>query len=362
LKFLSSNELQKLGRTTLALIIAGSFTFSTSLAAAAENTAETDEYQTVELPDTLDVPKANQEVNNEEKTKGEKVENEVPSLLPGSFFYFAKVVLEKIQLAFTFNQEKEAKLLATFAAERLAEAEALFKEGKEDEALKAIENAFESLEDVKSIAEDDKEISDDSAEMDEKAETEDSVKEELELNKGAVEVNVDDDVHELLSQNMIALTAAMEKVKNPKAKAALQKNIEKSYARLTSKIEKVKEKEKNTDVEETIKDTLVKGDESLTENTPTEKNIVPVKLNKQEKTVQKQEKKVVQEEAKIQKVRMKEEAKHAKKIEKQVVKQQKEELKVEKKLEKAQTKGNDKNNGSRNGNAHKEHRKNNGSH
>lgn len=371
LKFLSNNELQKLGRTSLALILAGTFTFSTSLASAAENTGETEHYETVELPDNLNVPKESSSVGNEEHTNGDKVKEETPSLLPGSFFYFAKLAMEKIQLALTFNQEKEAKLLAAFAAERLAEAEVLFSEGKEDEALKAIKNSFESLENAESIIGEEKKSDADSAE--EKKETEESVAAEPEKDEASEDVIAEEDeVDQLLSQNIIALTAAMEKVKNPKAKAALQKNIEKSYKKLALKIEKMKVKEKHTDegAEEASSNTS-EIDENVTEivddkaeatTVEKEDEIAPVKQKKQEKAVQNQEKKAAHEELKIQKALIKEETKKAQKSEKQEIKENKESLKAEKKIEKANTNGNDKNKGGQKGNAQKEHGKNNGNH
>lgn len=349
LKFLSNKELQKLGRTSLALVLAGTFTFSTSLASAAENTDETDQYETVELPDNLDVPKE----NLQDQAKGEKVEDDTPSLLPGSFFYFAKIALEKIKLAFTFNQEKEAKLLATFAAERLAEAEALFKEGKEDEALEAIKNAFESLENVESIIGEEESV-DHAADTEAKTENDVSTENELKTDVASEDSEAEEDtgVDKLLTQNIIALTAAMEKVKNPKAKAALQKNIEKSYAKLASKIEKMEKKDKNKDdeaIEEITSSTSLQVDKNLTENTPAEENAVvkeevttidkedkavQVKQNSQEKAVQKQKKKAAHEEAKIQKALIKEEGKNTHKIEKQEKKENKQALKEVKKLEK----------------------------
>ncbi|MGN7398568.1 DUF5667 domain-containing protein [Cytobacillus praedii] len=371
MKFLSNNELQKLGRTSLALILTGTFTFSTSLASAAENTGETEHYETVELPDNLNVPKESSSVGNEEHTNGDKVEEETPSLLPGSFFYFAKLAMEKIQLALTFNQEKEAKLLAAFAAERLAEAEVLFSEGKEDEALKAIKNSFESLENAESIIGEEKKSDADSAE--EKIETEDSVAAEPEKDEASEDVIAEEDeVDQLLSQNIIALTAAMEKVKNPKAKAALQKNIEKSYEKLALKIEKMKVEEKHTDKgAEEASSNISEIDENVTEivddkaeatTVETGDEIAPVKQKKQEKAVQNQEKKAAHKELKIQKALIKEETKKAQKSEKQEIKENKESLKAEKKLEKAKTKGNDKYKGGQKGNAQKEHGKNNGNH
>ena len=47
------------------------------------------------------------------------------------------------------------------------------------------------------------------------------------------------EVEEMVSQNILSLQAAMEKVKNPVAKAALEKNIKKSYAKLAKKLSEI---------------------------------------------------------------------------------------------------------------------------
>lgn len=132
---------------------------------------------------------------------------ESPSLLPGDFFYFTKILMEKIHLALTSDDVKEAKLVAEFATERLAEAEALFAEGNEQAALETMKTAIENIENA------DEQVSI----IDQEA-AEEVVEDETELGE----------VKEVLSQNIIALTSAMEKVKNPVAKAALKKNIEKA--------------------------------------------------------------------------------------------------------------------------------------
>ena len=63
------------------------------------------------------------------------------------------------------------------------------------------------------------------------------------------------EVEKMVSQNILSLQAAMEKVKNPVAKAALEKNIKKSYAKLAKKQAKFEEKaRKTTSNEEKIED------------------------------------------------------------------------------------------------------------
>ncbi len=73
------------------------------------------------------------ELQADSSSNGEK--GQTPSLLPGDFFYFSKILLEKIQLALTIDDVKEAKLIAEYAGERLSEAKALFADGNEEAAV-----------------------------------------------------------------------------------------------------------------------------------------------------------------------------------------------------------------------------------
>lgn len=169
---------------------------------------------------------------------------ESPSLLPGDFFYFTKILMEKIHLALTSDDVKEAKLVAEFATERLAEAEALFAEGNEQAALETMKTAIENIENA------DEQVSI----IDQEA-AEEVVEDETELGE----------VKEVLSQNIIALTSAMEKVKNPVAKAALKKNIEKSNTKLAKKMEKWEKKQKKTNEiiqEETVSTEIIEESDS----------------------------------------------------------------------------------------------------
>src|SRR5690606_18852157 len=52
----------------------------------------------------------------------QELEVKEPTLVPGEFFYFVKIMIEKVRLAVTFDEYKEARMLAEFAAERIAEA------------------------------------------------------------------------------------------------------------------------------------------------------------------------------------------------------------------------------------------------
>ncbi|MDP4085745.1 MAG: DUF5667 domain-containing protein [Bacillota bacterium] len=177
-----------------------------------------------------------------------------PSLLPGDFFYFAKIALEKIELAFTFDDVKEAKLLSNFASERLAEAQALFANGKQDEAVKTIQNSLDDMKDANKIAE---QQNSDEANKDDQSDkqTTDGTQAAVQTSQDQTNKNQQNsdtttgttqdqgiqDVNNALAQNIVALQAALEHVKNPVARAALQKNIEKSYTKLAQKLAKVEE-------------------------------------------------------------------------------------------------------------------------
>lgn len=280
MKKLSNQEMKKIAKSTLALVLAGTFTFS-PIALAEENTSE---YETVELQTTENLnTTASPEVIEEAKTQVDDLEETNPSLIPGDFFYFAKIALEKIRLAFTFDNAKEAELLATYAAERLAEASALFAEGKEDEALKVIEDAVVYMENSQDIVDEETGNDDEIEEGSdveagtEQGDSEVGTEEETDSEEGesAEEEVPTDDVDEedttaddeaeeevvenpfegienVLRQNIIALTAAMEKVQNPTARAALQKNIDKTYAKMAKKLAKIEEKYAEQPEEEEI--------------------------------------------------------------------------------------------------------------
>jgi hypothetical protein len=263
-KYINQKEMNKIAKTALAMVLAGSFTFSS---AALANDTTVDSTQTVEAP--TDTPVTNDTValtNDATVQAKDEVKVEAPKLVPGDFFYFAKLAIEKIKLILTTNDVKEAALLATFASERLAEAESLFNEGKEDLAIKTIQEALEGMKVADSVVEDEKAttVEGEKVEIEDQTKTDSDVAtvptEDTTTDKVAAptvdesttdkvaapivdESTTDEEavqeVKEILSQNIIALTAAMEKVKNPVAKAALQRNIEKSYAKLEKKLAKI---------------------------------------------------------------------------------------------------------------------------
>lgn len=247
MKKLSNQEMKKIAKSTLALVLAGTFAFS-PVAMAEENNSE---IETVELQNV------SPEEIEEAKTQVDELEETNPSLIPGDFFYFAKIALEKIRLAFTFDNAKEAELLATYASERLQEAGALFAEGKEEEALQVIEVAVQYMENSQDIVDEEsnkEEDAEEGSELEEEA-TSDEGTEETELEETDTEESTEDgeepaddvvaeepsdeaegsedevvtedpfdQIEGMLRQNIIALKAAMEHVGNDNARAqTLQK-------------------------------------------------------------------------------------------------------------------------------------------
>ncbi|CAG9607088.1 DUF5667 domain-containing protein [Pseudoneobacillus rhizosphaerae] len=288
-KYINQIEMNKIAKTALAMVLAGSFTFSSSVALANDTTSE--QSQSVEAPTETSVKNDTVTLTNDVTVQAkDETKVEAPKLVPGDFFYFAKLTLEKIRLMLTIDDVKEAALLATFASDRLAEAESLFKEGKEDLAVETIKKALEGMKVADSVVEEEKEKEKDTTTVEgEKVTTEDQTKTDGQVvteptaDKTTDTVAVLEDeptsdekaveeVKVILSQNIIALTAAMEKVKNPVAKAALQRNIEKSYAKLEKKLAKIEARlAKDTEETEVEEDTaVVITDQEKTTNTEVE--------------------------------------------------------------------------------------------
>lgn len=307
----------------LTIATAGFFVFSTTTALAAEDNGL-----------GLEVIKenVNEGTTNHVEVKLDGQEEATPTLLPGDFFYFVKTTLEKIKLALTIDDVEEAKLLATYSAERLAEAEALFASGEQDKALEAIKNALDYLENA------DKNTVDDGRHEAEE-EIESSIKDPIELEETATEedesTEKDDsteEVEKIISQNIIALTAALEKVKNPVAKAALQRNIEKSYAKLEKKIAKYKDVDEEDKIEKTMPIIPVepKGVEKLNMEYPVKTAPTKEKQQTPQVTQDGNAKKAPKKSVKQAQQELME-LKKQQKIEKKLVKQEEKEMKQQKK-------------------------------
>ncbi len=363
MKFLSSKEMNKMAKSTLALVIAGTFTFSAATAFASEN-KEDEEFETVEIkndPSAEATAESKKDAAESIENDKEELDEEAPSLLPGSFFYFAKIALEKVKLALTFDDIKDAKLLADYASERMAEAEALFAEGKGEEALEAIEKALEQMENAETIVDEEanedlgKSISDeeDNGNLDESAEVEtpdeDDADREDSSDNDTANKETEDEIKEILAQNIIALQANLAKFserfdENHPSVLAMQKNIAKFTEKWSEQL--IEEKEYTgidqagqssemapapikSEEAEAAEDPEKEMDESASE----EKTVLPenaVKVSKEVKDAAKSEKK---KEAKALEAKKRAEAKAAREEAKKAEKEAREAAKQAEKAE-----------------------------
>jgi hypothetical protein len=175
---------------------------------------------------------ANEDVTEQTETGTivEEVQVEEPALVPGDFFYFVKIMMEKIRLAVSFDDYKEAQLLADFAAERIAEANVLLANGETEEAESLLKEAITTQEESAENLAVSEEVASEVTDAEEVV-AEDVVVEERE-----------DRVEAKLANNIDALSMALTHVKNPKAQEALRKNIQKSFAKLDKKLAKLEKK------------------------------------------------------------------------------------------------------------------------
>ncbi|MCA1064372.1 DUF5667 domain-containing protein (plasmid) [Rossellomorea sp. AcN35-11] len=193
-----------------------------------------------------------------------KAKEDAPSLLPGDMLYFLKTLKENVQLAFTFDEEKDAELLASFTEERIQEAEALYDEGNKEEARKTLERAVEQQEEA--LEKFDTVIKT----SDEKSFSEDRVPK----------------LEEKLETNLASLQVALDNVENKKAKEALTKNItrikehrEKQVKKHESKKEwRIEKKQEKLDTEnKKIKDSpKIKSEDNFSKKQEVESGEVEV--------------------------------------------------------------------------------------
>jgi len=185
----------------------------------------------------------------------EEVPMDEPGLVPGDFFYFVDIIAEKVLLALTFDDTAKAERISAFANERIAEANALFEEGDTVGAIDLLNNALESQELVLDYITEEEGPVETTTEEDEATPEghlppEETDGETVPTEEEAAEENpaseVRDELQTQFSQNIRALLLAMEKVENPKAKAALAKNVEKVFAKMEKRLGKMK------DIEERI--------------------------------------------------------------------------------------------------------------
>ncbi|MCM3735175.1 DUF5667 domain-containing protein [Bacillus cytotoxicus] len=189
-------------------------------------------------------------------TDAEKTtETEKPTLVQGDFFYFVKTMVEDIKMALANNDLDKAKLLSEQASERIAEADVLMEKGQDGFTQDSLEKAAENLEKAdelsgemktEKIAEVKKEETEKPADetKTEVEKTADAKKEETKKPADKEKAKAEKvKVH--IGHNIEALAKVLDKVKNPKAKEKISRNIEKSFAKIAVKIEKVQEKKEH---------------------------------------------------------------------------------------------------------------------
>ncbi|WP_102348147.1 DUF5667 domain-containing protein [Bacillus sp. Marseille-P3661] len=228
---------------------------------------ENESIQENEGNDTTSQQSIESNVTGEEQIEFELEELDSPSLIPGDFFYFVKMVAEKIRLAVTFDEYKEAQLLANYAAERIAEANALIAQGKVEKAEQLLKDAI-SIQELASELLPSNEVETEEVVEETASEveaTETATTEEVEPTEVASETveevdgtetdtevesteeeQTDETIGEIehkLANNIDALLMVLAKIDNPKAQAAIMKNIQKSFAKLEKKIKKMEEAE-----------------------------------------------------------------------------------------------------------------------
>ncbi|WP_028612040.1 DUF5667 domain-containing protein [Paenibacillus harenae] len=188
------------------------------------------------------------------KTDASENETAAPSLLPGDFFYFIKTAYENIRLFIANDDLQEAKLHSQFAQERLSEANALFLNGENEKSERVLQKSLENQQLAVELTASEPVESDKDGKLEE-----------------VVLVKTD------LQHNILALTAALEKKKNPQAQQSLLKNIIKSFGHLEKKLAKLEEKATakqvgSTDAStEANSDTVVSGTDQEIPSNKTEK-------------------------------------------------------------------------------------------
>jgi hypothetical protein len=275
-----------------------------------------------------------------EEVEAPKVEMEEPSLIPGDFFYFVKMITEKIRLAVTYDDYKEAKLLAEFAAERIAEANALIVKGKTEEAEQLLKEAIS----IQNSVGDKLPVKEENATVNSEPEaTEQQTAALTEVNEAGKTEEV---IQIKLANNIDSLLAVLEKIDNENAQQAILKNLQKSFKKLDKKMTKIeKANAKFTEKVSDIESQLASGDITVEEANHKKAKLMEEMKNKLQKieaeevkAVEKINNEIAAETEEAAEEQVKKEAEAVKKAEKQREKAVKAEEKQREKAEKAEEK------------------------
>ncbi|WP_379969703.1 DUF5667 domain-containing protein [Ectobacillus sp. sgz5001026] len=198
-----------------------------------------------------------------------------PNLVEGDFFYFVKTTVEQIRLALATNDLDKAKLLSEQAAERIAEANVLNEKGNDTLTQDTLQKAADSIEKSEKLTGEDTATQPATTQpattqpattqpattqpattqpattqpattqpaTTQPATTQPATTQSTTtpVTKESKEQEKKKEVQVHIGHNIEALAAVLDKVKNPQAKEAIAKNIEKSFTKLAAKIEKLKE-------------------------------------------------------------------------------------------------------------------------
>jgi hypothetical protein len=227
------------------------------------------------------------------------------SKLTGDIHYLFKSIVIKLEIALTDDNVKQAELLTLLTQERIKKAEMLLAQGKTNVAVEALQNGLDDQDRVIEL----KVVASKAAAADASANPKDT------------DSSAKDKVTDHVRNNIEALTRAMEKVKNPTAKAALARNIEKSKAKLA---ERMQQSDEPVDEENNVKPTLKPkaevevGREKAENEQNSDHKETNNKADKKENHEQlKQERKLAQAERKATHEKVKEERKAAHEIAKE---------------------------------------------
>ncbi len=304
----------------------------------------------------------------------------------GKLFSFLDTLTQNFKLALEQDDMEKAKLYADYGKKRIEEAKQLLEEGKDEEAAELLEQATKAMEKAEELSQEedseennetdensedtdqedsDEDESDDTEESDEESdeddESDEDTDEEVEEDEDSEEDSDEDKSDEeekaeldaKIGQNVISLKRAMDKVDNPNAKKALERNIEKALTRLEAKygdIEVLKERLK--EMEEDNEEDTSKEDEGTDSEESAEQDTEQKSENDQEESDEDaQEKEDKDEEAEEDESGIPSHAKEHKKAakeHKQEMKEKKERLKDKKEWKKEVNKDDDK--GHRGGN------------
>lgn len=197
-----------------------------------------------------------------------------PTLVPGDFFYFVKILMEKIQVSLTFNDVAKAQKLADFAGERIAEARVLLANGDTTGASDLLNKALETQDLALNYSAE--------AGMNASEPTSDAQNQLTDQQKELLQTR--DTMKAQFGNNILALLGALKNVKNPQAQASLTKNIEKSFNKLETKLGKLDQRQNQKEskpIQEQLANLQNTTQENITNNTdpttaPVTPNVAPI--------------------------------------------------------------------------------------